>query len=53
MASVLVIEDEYTMGIKTASIVEEAGYPFPAQKHPLMQHKRCWAAKRLTSPFLT
>jgi len=26
MASVLVIEDEYTVGIQTASIVEEAGY---------------------------
>jgi DNA-binding response OmpR family regulator len=26
MASVLVVEDNYTMGIQTASIVEEAGY---------------------------
>jgi hypothetical protein len=27
--------------------------PLPAQKHPLTQHKRCLAAKRLTSPFFT
>ena len=52
MASVLVVEDNYTMGIQTASIVEEAGYSVAGPEASVDAARRCWAAKRLSLPFL-
>jgi hypothetical protein len=53
MASVLVVEDNYTMGIQTASIVEEAGYSVAGPEASVDAARKVLGRQRLTSPFLT